>query len=169
MSGFVEGIDRSQSTFFPPMLDDWQDDPTLLDKRVQGVCVEIKVHTRGHASRLTMGARGRARDCAGTPRSSSGKNDDTSSDSGTSLRHYQVLDGSNALSHEAATESGNRDGAQCARLQHKARDGAHRRSWAAGGLRDLSRRMLRAQIKAGRRPGIVGGGQRVDSAQIGVP
>jgi hypothetical protein len=74
-----------------------------------------------------------------------------------------------ATHYEAATESGNRDGAQCARLQHKARDGAHRRSWAAGGLGDLSRRMLRSQIKAGRRPEIVWGGQRVDSAQIGVP
>jgi len=29
--------------------------------------------------------------------------------------------------------------------------------------------MLRAQIKAGRRPGIVWGAQRVVSAQIGVP
>ena len=29
MSGFVEGVDRSQSTFFPPMLDDYvaEDNP----------------------------------------------------------------------------------------------------------------------------------------------
>src|SRR5947207_7695695 len=90
-----------------------------------------------------MGARGRARDCAGTPRSTSGKNDDTSSDSGTSVRHHQVLDGSNALSNETAAESGNRDGAQCARLQHQARDGDHRRGRAAGGLGRLSRGVAR--------------------------
>ena len=53
-----------------------------------------------------MGARGRARDCTGTSRSTSGKNGNASSDSGTSLRHHQVLDGSNALSYEAAAESG---------------------------------------------------------------
>ena len=81
-------------------------------------------------------------DCAGTSRSTSGKNDNASSDSGTSLRHHQVLDGSNALSHETAAESGNRDGAQCARLQHEARDGDHWRGWAAGGLGGLSRGML---------------------------
>src|SRR4029077_15127856 len=100
-----------------------------------------------------MGARGRARNCAGTPRSTAGKNDDTSSDSGTSVRHHQVLDGSNALSHETAAESGNRDGAQCARLQHQARDGDHRRGRAAGGLGRLSRGVLRVQINASRRPG----------------
>jgi hypothetical protein len=49
-----------------------------------------------------------------------------------------VLDGSNALSHEAAAESGNRDGAQCARLQHEARDDDHRRGRAAGDLDSLS-------------------------------
>ena len=49
----------SKSLPFPAIrnsLSGWQDDPTLLDECVQGVCVEIKVHTRGHASRLTMGA-----------------------------------------------------------------------------------------------------------------
>src|SRR5262245_7604879 len=85
-----------------------------------------------------MGARGRARDCAGTSRSLSGKNDDASSDSRTSLRHHQVLDGSNALSHETAAEGGNRDGAQCARLQHETRDGDNRRGRSAGGLSSLS-------------------------------
>src|SRR5206468_12402527 len=45
---------------------------------------------------------------------------------------------SNALSHEAAAESGNRDGAQCARLQHEARAGDHRRGRTAGGLGSLS-------------------------------
>ena len=39
---------------------------------------------------------------------------------------------------ETAAESGNRDGAQCARLQHQARDGDHRRGRAAGGLGRLS-------------------------------
>ena len=67
---------------------------------MQSVCVEIKVHTRHRASRLTMGARGGTRDCAGTSRSPSGKDDDTPSDSGASVRHDQVLDGSNALSPE---------------------------------------------------------------------
>ena len=33
------------------------------------------------------------------------------SDSRASIRHDQVLDGGNALSHETAAESGNRDGA----------------------------------------------------------
>jgi hypothetical protein len=91
-------------------------------------------------------------DCAGTSRSASGKNDNTSSDSGTSVRHHQVLDGRNALSHETAAESGNRDGAQCARLQHQARDGDHRRGRVAGGLGGLSREMLRVQTNASRRP-----------------
>src|SRR6202030_2843856 len=63
---------------------------------------------------------------------------DTSSDSGTSVRHHQVLDGCNTLSHETPAESGNRDGAQCARLQHEARDGDHRRGGAAGGPGSLS-------------------------------
>ena len=54
-----------------------------------------------HYARLEIGA--------GTSLSSSGKDDDTPSDSGASVRHDQVLDGSNALSHEdgcrkAATE-----------------------------------------------------------------
>src|SRR5438034_2063775 len=85
-----------------------------------------------------MGARGRARDCTGTSRSTSGKNGNASSDSGTSLRHHQVLDGSNALSYEAVAESGSGDGAQCARLQHEARDGDHWRGRAAGSLGSLS-------------------------------
>ena len=109
----------------------------------QALRYQGKLHHRQRTTCLPMGARGRARDCAGTSRSSSGKNDDTSSDGGTSVRHYQVLDGSNALSHETAAESGNRDGAQCARLQHEARDGDHRRGRADGGLGDLSRRTLR--------------------------
>ena len=33
MSGFVEGIDRSQSTFFPPMLDDYVTEDTRLPAR----------------------------------------------------------------------------------------------------------------------------------------
>ena len=74
-------------------------------------------------------------DCAGTSRSSSRKNDNASSDGRTSVRHYQVLDGSNALSYERASESSNRDGAQCARLQHEARDGDHRRGQIDRGLR----------------------------------
>src|SRR5580692_7220855 len=99
-----------------------------------------------------MGARGRARDRAGTSRSSSGKNDNASSDSGTSLRNHQVLDGSNALSHETAAESSNRDGAQCARLQHEARDGDHWRGRAAAGLGRLSRGAPRVQINANKCP-----------------
>ena len=113
-----------------------------------------------------MGARGRARDCAGTSRSTSGKNDNASSDSGTSLRHHQVLDGSNALSHEAAAESGNRDGAQCARLQHEARDGDHRRGRAAGGLGSLSQeRVTKSTLQYA--SGRIWGGRGDDSAQIG--
>ena len=114
--------------------------PTSLpDQRLSELRYQAWLHHQQGTTDLPMGARGRARDCAGTPRSSSGKNDDTSSDSGTSVRHHQVLDGSNALSHETAAESGNRDGAQCARLQHQARDGDHRRGRAAGGLGRLSR------------------------------
>jgi hypothetical protein len=40
MSGFVEGIDRSQSTFFPPMLDDYvtEDNPVrAVDAFVDGL------------------------------------------------------------------------------------------------------------------------------------
>jgi len=40
MSGFVEGIDRSQSTFFPPMLDDYvgEDNPVrAVDAFVGGL------------------------------------------------------------------------------------------------------------------------------------
>ena len=40
MSGFVEGIDRSQSTFFPPMLDDYvaEDNPVrAVDAFVEGL------------------------------------------------------------------------------------------------------------------------------------
>src|ERR1700676_4334341 len=43
-----------------------------------------------------------------------------------------------ALSYEETAESLNRDGTQCARLQHEARDGDHRRGWAAGGHGSLS-------------------------------
>ena len=63
-----------------------------------------------------------------------------------------MLDGSNALSHETAAESSNRDGAQCARLQHEARDGDHRRGRAAAGLGRLSRGAPRVQINANKRP-----------------
>ena len=119
---------------------------------------------------LPMGARNRARDCAGTSRSTSGKNDNASSDSGTSLRHHQVLDGSNALSHETAAESGNRDGAQCARLQHEARDGDHRRGWAAGGLGGLSRGMLlRVQNQYQQMPQGVSGAVRKPTLQRSAP
>ena len=161
---------RERLTYRSTTNDAGRINPTLLDECVQGVCVENKVHNRNRASRLPMGARGRARDCAGTSRSSSGKNDNTSSDSGTSLRHHQVLDGSNALSHETAAESGNRDGAQCARLQHEARDGDHRRGRAAGGLGDLSRRDAAHSNQCQQtRQAAVWGGQEADSAQIGVP
>ena len=49
-------------------------------------------------------------------------------------------------------ESSNRDGAQCARLQHEARDGDHRRGRAAAGLGRLSRGAPRVQINANKRP-----------------
>jgi hypothetical protein len=50
-------------------------------------------------------------------------------------RHNQVLDGSNALSHEKAVQGGYGDGAKRARLQHEARDGDRgRRRIAAGDL-----------------------------------
>ena len=69
-----------------------------------------------------------------------------------------------------AAESGNRDGAQCARIQHEARDGDHRRGRAAGSLGDLSRGMLCIQINASRSPRQhLGAVQGVNSAQIGVP
>ena len=60
-------------------------------------------------------------------------------------------------------------GAQCARLQHQARDGDHRRGWAAGGLGRLSRGVLRVQINASRRPGGVSGWSESRFAQIGAP
>jgi hypothetical protein len=40
MSGFVEGVDRSQSTFFPPMLDDYVAEDNLVravDAFVEGL------------------------------------------------------------------------------------------------------------------------------------
>ena len=43
----------------------------------------------------------------------SGKNDNTSSDSGISVRHHQVLDVAIHFLIETAAESSNRDGAQC--------------------------------------------------------
>lgn len=49
------------------------------------------------------------------------------------FRHDEVLDGSNALSHEKAAKGGRRDGAQRARLQHEARDHDCRRRRIAGG------------------------------------
>src|ERR1700674_5284410 len=108
-----------------------------------------------------MGARGRARDCAGTSRSTSGK---MTIRRQTAEHPFGTIKCWMGATHflakrlpKMATEM-----ALNVLAYNKARDGAHRRSWAAGGLRDLSRRMLRAQIKAGRRPGIVGGGQRVD-------
>ena len=76
------------------------------------------------------------------------KNDNASSDRKTSVRHYQVLDGSNALSYETASESSNRDGAQCARLQHEARDGDHRR-WANSGSETFHSITSRARSDGG--------------------
>ena len=84
----------------------WQDDAALLDRCVQDVRTENKVYDRPRAARRTLGARGRAGDGAVASRSPSGKNDDASFDSGTSLRHHQVLDGMDALSYEEAAESG---------------------------------------------------------------
>ena len=43
----------------------------------------------------------------------------SASDSGASVRHDEVLDGSNALSHENAAKGGHRDGAQRARYNMK--------------------------------------------------
>ena len=72
---------------------------SLLDRRLSRRALSKQVHHRPGTADRTMGARGRAGDGAGTSRSTSGKNDNASSDGGTSLRHHQVLDGSNALSH----------------------------------------------------------------------
>ena len=69
----------------------------------QSCAIKRSCTTGNERTDLPMGARGRARDREDV-RSSSGKNDNASSDSGTSLRHHQVLDGSNALSHETAAE-----------------------------------------------------------------
>ena len=66
-------------------------------------------------------------------RSSPRKDGGAASDCGASLRHDQMLDGSNALSHEKAAQSGHRDGAQRARLQHEARDDDCGRRRIAGG------------------------------------
>src|SRR5271169_3792 len=46
MSGFVEGIDRSQSTFFPPMLDDYvgEDNPV---RAVDGFVVGLDLGKLG--------------------------------------------------------------------------------------------------------------------------
>jgi hypothetical protein len=51
--------------------------------------------------------------------------------------------GATALSHETPTESENRDGAQCARLQTEAGDGDPRRGGAAGGPGDVSQGFMR--------------------------
>ena len=140
--------------------------PTSLpDQRLSELRYQTSLHHRQGTTDLPIGARGRA-DCAGTSRSTSG-NDNASSDSGTSLLgSIQVLDGSNALSHETAAESGNRDGAQCARLQHQARDGDHRRGRAAGGLGGLTEGHRAFKSMPTNAPG---SGQAANSVQIGTP
>src|SRR5262249_3410351 len=55
------------------------------------------------------------------------------SDSGASVRHNEVLDGSNTLSHEKAAKGSHRDGAERPRLQYEACDDDPGRGRIAGG------------------------------------
>ena len=66
---------------------------SLPNQRLSELRDQAQLHHRQRTTDLAMGARGRARDCAGTSRSPSGKNDNASSDGGTSVWHHQVLDG----------------------------------------------------------------------------
>ena len=61
MSGFVEGIDRSQSTFFPAMLDDYVSEDNLVravDAFVEGL--ELGKLGFGRVAPLEKDAMGRA-------------------------------------------------------------------------------------------------------------
>src|SRR5208337_3681985 len=74
----------------------------------------------------------------GPARPRPGKDDSTAANGGAPVRHDQDLDGLDALSDANTSESGDRNGAQRARLQYEAGDGDHGRQWIAesdGGLR----------------------------------
>ena len=129
-----------------------KDTAPLLDECLQNMRAESAVHDRPRATHLTLGARGRSGESSGSARPQSWRNGYPPSDKHSIRSARSSIDGSNALSHETAAKSGNRNGAQCARLQHQARHGDHRRGRATGGPGDLSRGMLRIQINASRRP-----------------
>ena len=111
----------------------WKDTAPLLDKHLQNLRAKGSVHDRPRAPHLALGARGRSGESSGSARPQPQCNGCPPSDSGASVRHDEVLDGSNALSHEKAAKGGHRDGAQRARLQHEARDDDHGRRRIAGG------------------------------------
>ena len=111
----------------------WKDTAPLLDKRLQNLRAESSVHDRPRAPHLAMGARSCSGESSGSARPQPRCNGRPPSDSGASVRHNQMLDGIDALSHEKAAQGGHRDGAQRPRLQHEARDDDHGRRRIAGG------------------------------------
>lgn len=72
--------------------------------------------TGPRAPHLTLGARGRSGESSKSARPQPQCNGCPPSDGGASVRHDEVLDGSNAFSHKNAAKGGHRDGAQRARL-----------------------------------------------------
>ena len=73
---------------------------TYATTACRDLCAESSVHDRHRAPHLALGARGRAGESSGSARPPPRCDGGPPSDSGASVRHDQVLDGSNALSHE---------------------------------------------------------------------
>ena len=94
---------------------------------------QVSLHPGEGAARRALGARGGAGESPDQARSQSRRHDRAALDRRAPVRHDQVLDGGDALSLHHAAESGDGDGAQCARLQHEARDENHGRRQTAGG------------------------------------
>ncbi|MEZ0101459.1 transposase [Bradyrhizobium elkanii] len=110
-----------------------KDTAPLLDKRLQNLRAKSSVHDRPRAPHLTLGARSCSGESSESARPQPQCNGCPPSDSGASVRHNEVLDGSNTLSHEKSAKGGHRDGAQRPRLQYEARDDDRGRGRIAGG------------------------------------
>jgi hypothetical protein len=104
-----------------------------MDKQLQNMRAKSSVHDRPRAPHLTLGAGGCSGESSGSARQQPQCNGCPPSDGAASVRHDEVLDGSNALPHEKVEKGSHRDGAQRARLQHEARDDDHGRTRIAGG------------------------------------
>jgi hypothetical protein len=118
-----------------------QDAAPLLDYGLSDVRPEGSVHTRQGTPDLAVGAQDRSRDGAGPARPQPGQDARAPPDRGASVRDHQGVDGRHALPDEKIAESGERNGAARAGLQHEARDADSGR-WRIDGRHACLRRVL---------------------------